>query len=394
MRIAIFTESYHPVVNGVAVAVRWLASALRPEHTVVIYAPRFPGHIDDEADVVRLPSYRLPQQPGYPFALPWSPGAFGRFAAERFDVVHTHSPFTLGHTGRRWARRLRLPLVTTYHTLYVEYAHYAAGIPTAPTRAFLRSLSRSYCNACDQVAVPTEPIRAVLREYGVRRPVAVIPTGLPPRPPVAPDPSYPRAAFGIPAAAPLVLYAGRLAREKNLELLFGAFARVAAAAPTARLLIAGSGPMEADARLLAARAGVAAQTTFAGFLSQDLLRRCYAAADAFAFTSLTDTQGLVIAEARAAGLPVVSVDAYGPGTVVRNEIDGFLVPNDAPAFAAGLLRILQEPGLQARFRAAAVEDRRFRIESTAASYLELYAAARAVHPSACAAPEKGAREGA
>src|SRR5436309_12383881 len=212
MRIAIFTESYAPVVNGVASAVRWLADALSAGHEVTLYAPRYPGYRDAGVEVVRLPSYRLPGHRDYPLAWPWSPGAFRAFARRRFDVVHTHSPFTLGQVGRRWARRAGIPAVTTYHTLYVEYAHYAWWLPRRPVRVWLRAISLSHCNASDRVAVPTEPIREVLQQYGVRRPISVIPTGLPAAPPAARDPAYPRAGCGIRPGAPLVLYAGGVAR--------------------------------------------------------------------------------------------------------------------------------------------------------------------------------------
>src|SRR5437762_1160066 len=138
MRIATFTESYAPVVNGAAYAVRWLAEVLAREHEVVVYAPRYPGHADTGVEVVRIPSYFAPGYRDYPLARPWSPAEFRRFARRGFDVVHTHSPFALGQMGRAWARRLSVPLVTTYHTLYVEYAHYANWIPEAPVRAGLR----------------------------------------------------------------------------------------------------------------------------------------------------------------------------------------------------------------------------------------------------------------
>src|SRR5205085_1179500 len=124
------------------------------------------------------------------------------------------------------------------------YAHYGAWLPPPIVRSWLRYMSLSHCNASDQVAVPTEPIRIVLRDYGVRRPVSVVPTGLPRAAPAQRDPTFPRAAFGIPPGAPIVLYAGRLAREKNLELLFAAFARVAASSPSAHLLLVGGGPSE------------------------------------------------------------------------------------------------------------------------------------------------------
>jgi len=376
MRIAQFAESYRPVINGAAVAVTLLAREFGRRHEVDIFAPRYPGFIDD-GRVHRFPSYFWPGQPDYPLAFPRSARLWREFRAGRFDVVHTHSPFALGQTGRRWARRLGIPVVTTYHTLYVEYAHYARILPTPWVRGYLQALSRRYCDACDGVAVPTEPIRQVLLDYGVRRPIRVIPTGLELRPPAAPDPAFPRGALGIPASAPLVLYAGRLAPEKNLPILFEGFARAARSLPNAWLLISGSGPNEAEAQRLAARSGVGERIAFAGFVPPERMPLVYAAADVFAFASLTDTQGMVLTEAKAAGLPAVSVDAYGPGVVVKDGVDGFLVPNDAEAFAAALLRVLGDRDLRARMSEAALrEAQRFSIQATARAYEALYEEAR------------------
>src|SRR5688572_28159571 len=204
MRIAQFTESYRPVINGAAVAVDLIAEALRARHAVEVFAPRFPGH-KDALPTHRFPSYLWPGHADYPLAFPWSPRLHALFRTARYDVVHTHSPFALGQTGLRWARRHGIRIVTTYHTLYVEYAHYARGVPPPLSRAFLRRLSRDYCNACDAVAVPTEPVREVLLEYGVRTPVHVIPTGLKLGTRTSPDPAF-RAGLGIPEAASVILF--------------------------------------------------------------------------------------------------------------------------------------------------------------------------------------------
>jgi 1,2-diacylglycerol 3-alpha-glucosyltransferase len=377
VRIAQFTESYRPVINGVAVALDLLTEEQAARHAVTVFAPRFPGYQEPETpgvEVRRFPSYRVPGHADYPLAIPFSPSLERGFRETRFDVVHTHSPFALGGVGRRWARRYGVRLVTTYHTLYVEYAHYAPFLPAGLLAGRLRALSRAYCDSCDVVAVPTEPIREVLLGYGVRRPIVVVPTGLKLRPPVEPDPAFPRGEFGIPPEAPLVVYAGRLAREKNLELLFSAFGRVAAVLPEARLLVAGSGPADAEARRLAAAAGCAERVTFAGFVSPDRMRWVYAAADVFAFSSKTDTQGLVLTEAKAAGLPAVSVNAYGPSVVVKDGLDGFLVPPEPEPFAAALLRVLTQPELRADLsRNALREAQNFGIEATAAAYERLYA---------------------
>jgi glycosyltransferase involved in cell wall biosynthesis len=379
MRIAQFTESYRPVINGVAVAVDLLAEELARRSHVEIFAPRFPGGPEDTGPirVHRFPSYFWPRNRDYPLAIPVSPTISADFNRAGFEMTHSHSPFALGQAALRWSRSRGIPVVTTYHTLYVEYAHYAHILPEAPVRAFLRRLSRTYCNACDAVAVPTAPIREVLLEYGVHSPITVIPTGLRLRGRPTVDPAYPRGALGIPKEAKLVLYAGRLAREKNLELLFEGFGRAARDTPDAWLLIAGSGPSEREALRLAERTGFADRIAFAGFVPPERMPAIFAAADVFAFASLTDTQGLVLTEAKAAGVPAVSVNAYGPGAVITEGVDGFLTPNDPHAFAAALTRLLTDTDLRLRMSAAAErEARRFSIEATTAAYERLYAEAR------------------
>jgi glycosyltransferase involved in cell wall biosynthesis len=381
LRIAQFTESFQPVINGVAVAVDLLLDEWGGEHHVDLFAPHFPGHADEPragVSVHRFPSYRLPGHADYPIAFPLSPRHGRRFRAAPPEVVHTHSPFTLGQTALRWARRGGIPVVTTYHTLYVEYAHYASLVPRPLARGFLRRLSRAYCSACDAVVVPTAPIREVLREYGVTRPIHVIPTGLKLRPPVPPDPEFPRGALGIPEAAPLVLFAGRLAREKNLDLLLESFLRVREAVPDAWLLLAGSGPAEAETRARVGELGLGERVRFAGFVKPEEMPRVYAASDVFAFTSLTDTQGLVLTEAKAAGLPAVTVNAYGPAAVVKHQVDGILCSPSAVEIGAALGRVLTDPDLRARLSARALQEARgYGIEATAQAYLRLYEEVRA-----------------
>lgn len=373
MKIVHFAESYLPVINGAAVAIDTLSrEQVDRGDSVEVFAPRCPGHTD-RFPTTRFPSYLLPGHADYPLAWPWSPACRRRFEAIRPDVVHAHSPFALGQVARRWARRLGTPIITTYHTLYVEYAHYAGPFLAPPARAYLRRLSSGFCNACDALAVPTEPIREVLLGYGVSSPIHVIPTGLKIAPPLPPDPNFPRARFGVPKDARLALYAGRLAREKNLEFLLAAFDRCAMQLADAWLLLVGGGPEEASLRRLAAGLSSASRIRFAGPVDPTLMPQVYAGCDVFAFSSLFDTQGLVLTEAKAAGLPAVSVDAFGPSTVVRNGVDGLLTPPDESAFAEALVKILSDEKLRLSMRAAALEGiRRFSIEATADAYDALY----------------------
>jgi glycosyltransferase involved in cell wall biosynthesis len=190
--------------------------------------------------------------------------------------------------------------------------------------------------------------------------------------------------------APVVLYAGRLAKEKNLGLLFRAFRRVQAAAPGAILLLAGAGPWEADARRAVEESGIRAAVRFAGVLDQERLAKCYVDAQVFGFPSLADTQGMVLVEAKAAGLPSVCVGVNGPAIVVRHGVDGLLVQNDDEAFAAALLRIIQQPRLRESLAAAGLADaERFSVAAMAQRYESVYhSALRALPRAAATEPER------
>jgi len=328
-------------------------------HIVRVVAPATPGFIDPDPDVVRLPSLPLPTRTGYRLALPGGPSV-------ELDVLHAHSLFLTGLFAVSGARRRRVPLVFTYHTRLEAYAHY---VPLAPrlTRALVAALTRRFASSADAIVVPTLATRARLRTLGVGRRIVVIPSGIDiaafeagrRRPEI-------RAELGAVGEVPLVLALGRLGREKNLELVLEAFA--ALAMPTARLAIVGDGTHGRALRRLARRLEVADRTTFVSSAARTELPDLYASADVFAFASASETQGLVLAEALAAGLPVVAVD----GPVTREILAGAgrLVANRPDAFARALRETLARPPDPAAGRAVA---RGFEGAHSAARVLALYA---------------------
>ena len=166
MKVAIFSESYLPYLNGVSVSIRILHEELtRRGHEVWIYAPHYRGYQDPYPTVRRLPSVYTPFEPDYPIALPFAPALWREFRTLGIDVVHTHTPFFTGIVGARWARRLRIPLVSTYHTLYEEYLHYVPRlVPRAPVRRLLRWHLRRYYEGVDAVMTPSDIGAEVLRK--------------------------------------------------------------------------------------------------------------------------------------------------------------------------------------------------------------------------------------
>src|ERR1700681_2473314 len=269
---------------------------------VTTVAPHFPRFIDDdERDVVRIPSLPLPTQTAYRLCLPYL-NADDRRRVRGLDIVHAHSPFVTGWMGASYARRHRIPLVFTYHTRLDAYAHYAP-FDRGTTERAMSELTRRYANWADAVVVPTQAMEIRLRELGVRAPIAVVPSAIDvERFAGGRRSALVRARLGANDDAPLALVVSRLAMEKNVELALDALART----PDLRLAIVGEGPHRAALEERARRLGVDARVRFTGTLARERLPPVSASGDAFVFPSTTDTQGLVLAEALAAALPVTA----------------------------------------------------------------------------------------
>jgi glycosyltransferase involved in cell wall biosynthesis len=324
----------------------------RQGHHASIFAPAYRGYVDTDRDVVRFPSVRAPGVPDFPLAIPVTARFIAKLRRRRLTVVHTHSPFLMGRAGEYAARRLRLPLVFTHHTMYSEYVHYVPILSQQFSRDVVTRYTVRYCNRCALVISPSFAVKSWLTSIGVRAPVEVLATaGLDLDRYARLDPSWVRVTYGIPTEAPLVITVGRLAREKRFDVLLAAFAEAARGTP-ARLLVVGGGPQEGELRSIAGQLGVSDQVVFTGPLPHARVLECYAASDVFAFASPTETQGIVVVEAMAAGLPVIAVRAGGVAEVVQDGETGRLVPLDAGALADAIRQALQDADFRRRCGAA------------------------------------------
>jgi 1,2-diacylglycerol 3-alpha-glucosyltransferase len=366
LSVSLFTEVYAPIINGVVASVAGLRAGLVADGVrATIVAPYFPHVCDGDETIVRLPSLPLPTSTGYRLCIPYVSRAL-RARVANTSVVHVHSPFVTGWLGMNIARRSGIPLVFTYHTRIDEYAHYAPFEPRR-ARAALIALTRTFANRSDAVIAPSGAMRDRLRALGVRVPIAVVPSSI--------DGAHfasgnrnaaTRAQLGARNEEALVLAVSRVAEEKHLELAIDALAHV----DHVHLAIVGDGPHRGALELRALQTGVRDRVTFAGMRDPADLPDIYAAGDALAFTSETETQGLVLAEAMAAGLPVVAVE-----NAVNREMlagSGRLVPAAASAFGAALAAAATGP--RDLVTAAAARDRFSRVRQSAAT-IDVYRAA-------------------
>jgi 1,2-diacylglycerol 3-alpha-glucosyltransferase len=363
VRIGFFTECYKPIVNGVVASIDALRDGLCAHGVdVTTIAPHFPHFVDDALDVVRIPSLPLPTQTAYRLCVPYL-NAVDRRRVRGIELVHAHSPFVTGWMAVSYARRHRIPLVFTYHTRLDAYAHYAP-FDRATTERAMTELTRRYANAADAVVVPTFAMETRLRELGVRAPISVVPSAIDvERFAAGRRSALIRSRLGADGDAPLALVVSRLAMEKNVELAIDALVH----APDLRLAIVGEGPHRAALEERARRLGVAGRVRFTGTLARERLPDVYASVDAFVFASTTDTQGLVLAEALAAGLPVVAAASDASRDVLAGA--GRIVVADPAAMAAAISAASAEGRDQSAVHLA---YSRFTVEMQTRRILELY----------------------
>lgn len=349
MNIVMLTNTYLPHVGGVAHSVAAFASEYRRRgHRVLIVAPEFENQPAHEPDVIRVPA--IQRFNGSDFSAPLPAPGLLKDELDVFhpDVIHAHHPYLLGMTAMRIARQRRLPLVFTYHTRYEEYTHYV-GIDFPVFRRFVNELCMRYANLADLVFAPSRSIARILRDSKVVAPIEVVPTGVDVAAFANGDGAGFRRRLGIPQQAFVVGHLGRLAPEKNLEFLTNAVRRFLESEPRAHFLLAGEGPSASMLRTAFTTAGMSTRLHQAGLLHQPDLADAYHAMDVFAFASKSETQGMVLSEAMAAGVPVVGLDAPGVRDIVRDRLNGRLVAHESvDAFVEALQWIASRPSTELR----------------------------------------------
>ena len=345
MRVLMVSDVYFPRVNGVSTSIETFRRTLAAQGVDVrLVVPRY-GDEAEEEGIVRVAGRPVPGDPEDRL-VGWR--AMHRAvldAARDCDLIHIQTPFIAHYAGLNAARTLGLPVVATYHTLFEEYLqHYAPFIPAGWLRGKARGFSRRQYNALDAVVVPSTAMRQRLESYGVSSPLHVLPTGIPMAQFAAGDGIAFRRNFGIAEDRPMALFVGRVAHEKNIGFLLEALVHARHLQPDILLVVAGEGPAMADLKAQTAALGLSDAVQFIGYLDRkQALPDCYAAADVFVFASRTETQGLVLLEAMAAGLPVIALSEMGTTDILAPGRGAFSPPADSPAFGETLGHFLNHP---------------------------------------------------
>ncbi len=350
MRTLMVSDVYFPRINGVSTSIETFRRALVAEDIQVrLIAPRY-GDEEEEASIERVRGRPLPGDPEDRLVRWKDMHQTVLEAAKNCDLIHIQTPFVAHYAGLAAARQLNKPVVATYHTLFEAYLeHYAPFIPAPALRQFARYFSRHQCNALNGVIVPSVAMRDRLLSYGVTTPLHILPTGIPLHSFDHGQGRRFREEWQIPPDRPIALFVGRVAHEKNIGFLLDMMQHALRIRPDLCLAITGEGPALGDLVAKTRAMGLSGNVRFIGYLDRaERLPDCYAAADVFVFASKTETQGLVLLEAMASGLPVVALaemgtkDILGPGK-------GCLTPPDNPAdFAHAVCTLLNDPDQHAR----------------------------------------------
>jgi glycosyltransferase involved in cell wall biosynthesis len=364
-----FTDSYWPRVNGVSVSVESFSAALiKLGHQVLIICPYYPesptsGTFDkEEANSGGVPEECIIRVPSVPILISkedriskshklfWVSRQISKFMP---DIIHIHSEFVTADFGYYCARINKIPTVYTYHTLWCDYmTNYIPWAPLFILNIILWIVENTAFRRAYRIIVPNEVIRDYAKKYKTKKTPFLLPTGI--------DDSifYPRDEnenntfrASMEKIYPelknkrILLYAGRVSKEKNIELILKIAPKIIKEQNDVVFLIAGSGPdiywMKEECAVL----GLRDNFIFSGYVPHIPLARIYCISKIFIFPSRTETQGLVTIEAMLSGIPVVAVGERGTMNVMRGDNGGFMTPNDENIFAGRVLDLLKDENL-------------------------------------------------
>lgn len=340
------TDTYHPQVNGVVSSIDTIAGEVGKKHEVHIFSPTKVKYTHS------FRSFTFYFYPDYKIAFVRPKTVTKIFRKEGIDIVHVHTPFSLGAVGIGVARELTLPAVGTFHTLLPEYTHYVSESFGLLLRRLTWRYLKWFYRRCNVVTTPSNPMRESLVERGLKN-VYVIPNSV--------DVDLFRPGKRSRNKDPCVLFVGRLGKEKRIEVLIDAAPKILKEYPRARFRIIGTGMHEAWYKKLVGERNLTDSFVFERYLDLSDLIDAYRACDVFAMPSETETQGLVTLEAMACGRPVVGADALGLKDVITHGVDGYLFrPGSSDELANDVIRLLaDEPRWQKMGRKAREKAEKF-----------------------------------
>lgn len=372
MRIGMMADAYKPKVSGVTsyieLSKRWLEKA---GHEVYVFTFGEQDFVDDEKNIIRSPGLPLVDS-GFYLSLRYNRAA--RQLLFTMDLLHVHHPFISGSLALTYAIPRSIPIVFTNHSRYDLMTNaYLPILPDSFGETAMRAYLPPFCQACDLVIAPSASMRTILQEFGVTGPIEVIPNGIELEAILSCSTEINRQFLGYSPQDIVLTYVGRLAPEKNLPFLLRAFKGVASAYENARLLLIGDGPEKDNLQDSAANMGIANKVHFTGMVPHAEVPCYMTTADAFVISSTSETFGISVVEAMAAGLPVLGIDSPGIRDIIVDGKIGFLSSDDLASFTAKMARLVSEHELRRQMGVAAFNaSNTYDIRTTTQNTIQLY----------------------
>ncbi|MFA6048067.1 MAG: glycosyltransferase [Parcubacteria group bacterium] len=386
MKIGIFTNNYLPNPYGVSTSIETFRRDFeRLGHQVFIFAPRWPGYIDENPNVFRYPSIDIEFKFRFPLPIPYSWKMRRILKNLNLDIIHSQHPNLLGSAAIRWAKKKKIPLVFTWHTLYDKYVNFVPFVPPKIAAGFIIRRAVKFANQADAVIVPTDSIIPILQRWGVKnKNIVPIATGVIEENFKNADKNLVRNKYGIKDDETLLLLVSRLTAEKNILFVINAVKNILKnnkeSSPEGRggygikLLIVGGGYLSQEIIKLAEKEGIAEKIILTGEIENKNIANYFAAGNIFVYGSKSETQGMVMTEAMFSGLPVVAVNATGTSSLIKNNINGFLVSENKKEFAEAVEKLIADKNLRQKFGEASKKIARENFTSCicAKKMLEVY----------------------
>lgn len=373
MRIGMMIDSYKPYLSGITNYVEVNKERLEKlGHEVFVFTFGGLDYQDKEKNIIRNPGLPIADS-GFYLSLRYKNAT--RKILQTMHVVHVHHPFLSGRLALRYCRPLQIPIIFTNHTRYDLYAQsYLPLMPNEISYSLLQTYMPQFCKAVDLVISPSIGMSTVLRQLGVETPIEIVPNGVDLKNFKLAKP-LPRENFGYKKDDIILVYAGRIAPEKNLPFLIKAFTGVAKAIPNVHLLIIGGGTQQyqEEIKTLIQELNFSNRIQWIGKIPYPQLPQHLAMCDAFVTTSVTEVHPLSVIEAMGTGLPVVGIESVGVGDIIKDNVTGLLSSNDLPAFTAKLTRLCLDFNLRAKMgRAARQASSTYDIKRTTKIMSHLY----------------------
>lgn len=349
MKIGIITDIYYPYLNGITVAVENLASELRKKgHTVYIFAPKVKNYKDKDTNIFRLSSARIIfSAPEVRLPIPIPNKNLRKVFELDLDLIHAHGSGLFSLLGYQIARIKGIPFILTFHGMLTEYTHYILKGKIIKPRTVI-ALSKLFGNISDGITTPSEKMKNILINYGIQKPITVIPNIVYASVFDISKKTFLQGELNLPKNSPIILTVGRLGKEKNFAFLIKMFKKLAEKEKTSHLVLVGKGP-EKEKLVKLSGDLLNKRIHFAGQIKVEYMPLVYASAAIFVFASQTETQGLCVLEAAAAGLPLVLADDPAYKNIIVDGINGFSLPQKQDAFAEKLKKLLEDETLRKKF---------------------------------------------